>query len=322
MAYKHLNYQERTLIKNWLNLGLSCREIGRRLNRSHTTISREIKRNLWCGRHYYIRGAQEFYEARLKKRAQRFRLKAPRIRSIVIDKLLQGWSPEIISGRLRKFQPDNFVCHEAIYQFIYIEASELTQTLARKHVNRRKKYPYRKPKERIKNRSPLYLRPTEANTREIAGHWESDTIVGGDRKSGLNVILERKTRLANISFMPNKSAEQTKKSIIRRLSNHPEELISSITYDNGSENVLHNEINEKLQTKSYFCEPYHSWEKGSVEQVNGLIRRFFPKGTDFNSVSASEINRVEKLLNNRPRKCLNYRTPYEVYREACGALAG
>ncbi|WP_317933587.1 IS30 family transposase [Halioxenophilus sp. WMMB6] len=320
MSYKHLTYSERTLIKDWMNKGHSYREIGRRLNRSHTTISREIKRNLWCGEHYYLRSAQEFYEARMKNRAQRFRLKTPQTRTYVIEKLNQGWSPEIISGRLREFDPENYVCHEAIYQFIYIETPELTETLARKHIQRRKKYPYRKPKERIKNRTPISLRPADVDSRESIGHWESDTIVGGDRKSGLNVIVERNTRLTNISFMPNKSAEQTKKSIIRRLANHPEHLVTSITYDNGSENVFHQDINEALNVQSYFCEPYHSWEKGSVEQVNGLIRRFFPKGTDFSSIPVSEINRVEKLLNNRPRKCLNYRTPYEVYREARGAL--
>ena len=301
---------------------MSYREIGRRLNRSHTTISREYKRNLWCGRHYYIRSAQEFYEERLKKRAKRFRLKTKKVRDYVTKKLNLGWSPEIISGRLKNFQPANYVCHESIYQYIYIEQPDLTKYLARKHIRRRKRYTYRKPKERIKNRTPISSRPPEVDTRESPGHWESDTIVGGDRKSGLNVIVERAFRLVNISFMSEKTAKNTRDTIVRRLSNHPEELVSSITYDNGSENVLHEDINTALQTESYFCEPYHSWEKGSVEQVNELIRRYLPKGTDFNEVKPAEINRIEKLLNNRPRKCLNYRTPYEVYRGYCGALTG
>jgi len=146
-------------------------------------------------------------------------------------------------------------------------------------------------------------------------------VVGADRKSGLNVIVERCSRLVNISLIENKTALTTKQCIITRLSNHPTELVKSITYDNGTENVLHQAINDKLDTCSYFCEPYHSWEKGSVEQVNGLIRRIFPKGTDFTKVTVSEINRVEKLLNNRPRKCLKFKTPYEVFREAYGALA-
>lgn len=320
--YSHLNKTERTLIKDWKNQDISIREIGRRLGRSHTTISRELRRNLWCGRYYYIRSAQELYERRLKQRAQRYRLKTKSIRNFVHQKLSIGWTPELISGRLKEFNPSKYVCHESIYQYIYIVAPNLINCLARKHKKRCSKYPYRSTVERIKNRVSIALRPAEANEREVIGHWESDSIVGADRRSGLNVIIERATRLVNISLIKNKTAKETKLAIVRRLSNHPVELVESITYDNGTENVLHQEINEKLGTQSFFCEPYHSWEKGSVEQVNGLIRRYFPKGTDFNNVTTVEINRVEKWINNRPRKCLNYQTPYETFRIASGALVG
>ncbi len=147
-------------------------------------------------------------------------------------------------------------------------------------------------------------------------------MVGGDRKLGLNVVVERASYLVNISLLKKKTSLETKSVIIRRLGNHPADLIQSITYDNGTENVLHLDINKKLRSDSCFCDPYHRWEKDSVEQVNGLIRRFFPERTDFSIVTTSEINKVEKLLNNRPRKCFNYQAPYEVLREACGALAG
>lgn len=319
--YSHLNRTERTLIKEWHSKGATLREIGRRLNRPHSTISRELKRNLWCGRHYYIRSAQEFYEARLKKRAQRFRLKSEEIRSYVDEKLRIGWTPEIIAGRLKTTSDEHYVCHESIYQYIYLHAPELIVFLARKHKKRRTKHPYRGTTERIKNRVPIADRPAEVAAREVVGHWESDSIVGGDRKSGLNVVVERSSRLVNISLLADKTSKETKRALVNRLSNHPEDVVKSITYDNGSENVLHMDINEKLDSQSFFCEPYHSWEKGSVEQLNGLIRRYFPKGTEFTTITPSEINRVEKLLNNRPRKCLNFRTPYEVFRKACGALA-
>jgi IS30 family transposase len=320
--YLHLNKTERTLIKDWKNRGISLREIGRRLNRSHTTISRELRRNLWCGQHYYIRGAQEIYEHRLKRRAKRYRLKTESIRRFVHQKLAIGWTPELIAGRLKVSGSGEYVCHESIYQYIYIQASDLIECLVRKHKKRRTKNPYRSTAERIRNRVSIALRPVQVGKREIVGHWESDSVVGGDRKSGLNVIVERTTRLVNISLMKNKTAKATKSAVIRRLSNHPDELVKSITYDNGSENVLHQEINDRLGVQSFFCEPYHSWEKGSVEQVNGLIRRYLPKGTDFSTVTAAEINRIEKRLNNRPRKCLNYKTPYEMFRLARGALAG
>ena len=322
MHYLHLDKTERNRIKTWSDKGLSCREIGRRLNRSHSTISRELSRNLWCGKYYYFLQAQRFYEDRLKTRAQRYRLKSEALRDTVHAKLALGWTPELISGRLKVIDPERYICHESIYQYIYIQAQQLIEYLSRRHKKRRTKFSYRKTGERIKGRVSISKRPARVNKRQALGHRESDTMVGGDRKSGLNVIIERATRLVNISFMPDKSAAQTRKVVVRRLRNHPDDLVQSITYDNGSENFLHREINKKLDRSSYFCEPYHSWEKGSVEQVNGLIRRFYPKGTDLGTLTSSAINRVEKLLNNRPRKCLNYKAPYEAFREASGALAG
>ena len=187
-------------------------------------------------------------------------------------------------------------------------------------MHRRKKFPYRKPKERIKNRVSLEKRPSAANLREVCGHWESDTVEGANRKDSLNVLVDRNSRLTHITLLPNKTAAATREAIIKRLKRYPNQLRSTLTYDNGSENTQHQIINESLGTSSFFCEPYHSWEKGTVEQRNGLIRRFFPKGTDFENVSNTDINRVEKLLNNRPLKCLNYQTPYEVFRIASGAL--
>lgn len=318
--YSHLDKRERTLIKDWHGQGLSHRAIGRRLHRNHTTISRELKRNLWCGKYYYVTGAEQLYAWRMRDRARRYRLKSPKIRAYVHQKLGIGWTPELIAGRLKACTPQHYVCHESIYQYIYKEAPHLIACLVRKHKKRRTKYPYRRRVERIKNRVSIEQRPDDVETRQAVGHWESDSVVGGDRQSGLNVIVERASRLVNISLMINKTAKASKTAILQRLSRHPRALVQSITYDNGSENVLHHEINDKLDASSYFCMPYHSWEKGSVEQINGLIRRYFPKGTNFKEVSAHDINRIEKLLNNRPRKCLNYQTPYEVFRKACGAL--
>ena len=253
--YSHLNKTERTLIKDWKNQCISLREISRRLNRSHTTISRELRRNLWCGRHYYIRGAQEFYEYRLKRRAQRYRLKTQSIRRFVHQKLAIGWTPELIAGRLKMSGSKEYICHESICQYIYIQAPDLIESLARKHKKRRTKNPYRSTAERIKNRVSIALRPVQVDKREMVGHWESDSMVGGERKSGLNVIVERTTRLVNISLMKNKTAQETKSAVIRRLSNHPDELVKSNTYDNGSENILHQEINDKLGAQSFFVNP-------------------------------------------------------------------
>jgi IS30 family transposase len=318
--YSHFDHKERTLIYWWRKEQLSLREMARRLRRCHTSISRELKRNRWCGKEYFPRGAQLLAGYRLEARARRERLKSKQVRAYVQQKLQRGWTPELIAGRLKQQGELPAVCHEAIYQYIYCVAPDLIACLPRHHPKRKPKQPYRKTGERIKNRTGVEQRPNAANTRRAYGHWETDMIIAGDRNHGLNVLVERKSRLTHISFLKNKTATATQQVLCRRLNAYPAPLKQSITYDNGSENACHEGINETLGTQSFFCAPYHSWEKGSVEQVNGLIRRFFPKGTNFHELGPRQINRIEKLLNNRPRKCLNYRTPYEVFREARGAL--
>jgi transposase, IS30 family len=164
-------------------------------------------------------------------------------------------------------------------------------------------------------------RPEVINNRLEIGHWESDSIESKGRKSGLNVLLERASRLVQITKLSSKKSIDTFHAIEKRLSSFPEIYVKSITYDNGPENAKHLQVNDAFKCDSYFCQPYHSWEKGSVEQVNGLIRRYLPKGTDFSEIHYSKIKEVELALNNRPRKCLNFRTPIEVYTQKCGALS-
>lgn len=322
-TYRHISHFERGRIFQWLHYErLSMREIARRLNRSHSSISREIKRNYHqvytCL--YYPNVAQRKAQYRLKHRAQRYRLNEPKLRNYVIDRLKKGWSPEIISGRLELNDALPNISHEAIYQFIYKKSPDLIQFLARQHKRRRPKVPYRKKPSRYAGKTMITERPEVINHREEFGHWESDTIESGDRKGGLNVVLERVSRLTHISKLESKNASDTQRTLIKRLKKHQKESVKSITYDNGPENALHQKVNQKLGIQSYFCLPYHSWEKGAVEQVNGLIRRYIPKKTNISKISPHEIIRIEKLLNNRPRKCLNYKTPYEVFSEKGGAL--
>lgn len=190
------------------------------------------------------RGAQIIYQIRLRERAKRFRLKNDKIRLYVHQKLEIGWTPEIIPGRLRVFDPDNYVCPESIYQYIYCLAPELIEYLPRKHKRRRVKHPYRTKTERIKDREPIAVRPLAADTREEYGHWESDTIVSGDLKHVLNVLIDRKSRVVHITLLNQKTARETTEAIIRRLQKYPENFIRSITYDNGSETTQHQVINE------------------------------------------------------------------------------
>ncbi|MCU7849528.1 MAG: IS30 family transposase [Candidatus Thiodiazotropha sp. (ex Lucinoma kastoroae)] len=321
--YSHLSLSERQSIFYWYHYQKkSVREVGRLIGRSHTTISRELRRNIYdyYVPTYYPHPAQSYYKSRMRQRCQREPLKSEETRKYVKDKLSKGWTPEIISGRLELEPSLVKVSHEAIYQYIYKHAPELITHLARHHKRRRKKYPYRKNKAKVIDKTSIIDRPEVVNERIEIGHWESDSIESKGRSCAVNVLLERVTRLVQITKLPSKKSVDTLHAIEKRLSQHPDHFIKSITYDNGTENAKHLQVNNTLSCESYFCQPYHSWEKGAVEQINGLIRRYFPKGTDFKAIHYTKIKEVEEALNNRPRKCLNYKTPLEVYNEKCGAL--
>ena len=253
---------------------------------------------------------------RLSMRSRRCKLKTNALQSFVIERLKKGWTPEIISGRLTLQSIYPQISHEAIYQFIYQEKQELIEYLPRKHKTRKPKYPKRKQPTKVTDKTMITDRPECINNRSEVGHWESDSVESSNRKNGLNVLIERKTRITHITKLNSKKSIDTFKAIKKRLSKHPENLVKSITYDNGSENALHLETNQQLNAESYFCLPYHSWEKGAVEQINSLIRGYIPKKTDISEISGVEIYKIEKLLNNRPRKCLGFKTPYEAFRDA------
>lgn len=328
--YSHLSLFERQRMFVWHHYEkLSNREIGRRLGRSHTTIGRELKRNLNTAensfpRHYvdcwYPHPSQKRYQHRIRIRGTRPRLKNEKTQQFVETKLKLGWSPEIISGRLKLNQDLDYASHESIYQYIYLTARQLIKYLPRHHKKRRKKYPKRKYPLKIEAKTSILERPETINNRAEPGHWETDTLESTQHKPGCNVLVERQTRLVHITPLESKKSNDTQAAVTKRLSSHPDNFIRSITYDNGPENAQHLEINKSLNCQSYFCQPYHSWEKGSVEQMNSLIRRFFPKRTDFTKVKPEALQRVEFLLNNRPRKCLGYKTPLEVYNQLRGAL--
>lgn len=250
-----------------------------------------------------------------RDRGSRPRLKNAETRTFVERHLQEGWSPEIIAGRLRATAEKTTVCHEAIYQYIYKERIELIRYLARHHHKRKAKYPQRKkPVEPVPLKTPISERPARINDRSTYGHWESDSIV--DRThTGINVIVERKTRLAHITKLTDSSSETTAHALIQRLGQHPAAFVRSITYDNGPENARHLLVNSTLGCTSYFCEPYHSWEKGLVENTNEKIRRYIPKKTEFSTIDQDQLTAIEVALNNRPKRCLGYRTPSEAYHD-------
>lgn len=321
--YQHLSLFERQRIFEWFHYEKKkIREIARLLSRSHSTISRELKRYISVKYipMYYPNPAHKAYKWRMRERAKRTHLKSPETKQYVIDKIKLGWTPELISGRLKLDNDIDYVCHESIYQYIYKQAPELREYLPRKHKKRRKKYPHRKYVTKISLKTSILDRHEDINDRLHLGHWESDSVESKGRQCALNVLLERVSRLTHITRLSSKKSVATKNAIIKRLSSHPNNFVKSITYDNGSENAEHLNINQSLNCQSFFCQPYHSWEKGAVEQVNGLIRRYLPKGSDFMKISDKVLHEIEYQLNSRPRKCLGYKTPFEVYNNFTGAL--
>jgi IS30 family transposase len=319
-SYTHLSPEERDRIAVLRGQGKSFGVIGMELGRSPSSIWRELRRNAPpIHRGYYLpHKAQAHAEERWCTSHRRARLKSARIRRYTVRQLKRGWPPELVAGRWTELHPEEPISHEAVYQWIYTERRDLVPFLHRAHRRRKRRGYSRKHKTaHIPNRTPIAARPSSANNRREIGHWESDTVQSRRSKTGLVIAADRKSRITKVRRVERRTAKAVRVALNRSLCRSRASARRSITYDNGPENVEHEVVNAVLGTASYFCEPYRSWEKGTVEHTIGLIRRFLPKGTDFATISPMEIKRIERWLNNRPRKCLDFRTPAEVFRSEC-----
>ena len=316
--YTQLSCEERDKIAVLHARGLPLVEIARIIGRNKSTISREIQRNSAPVYNVYLPHKADTRAKERKSNAGiRPRLKVLMIKQYVTKKLKIGWSPEQIAGRLSKDHPGLSISHEAIYQYIYDKdtrkTTDLSKYLPRAHKKRKLFGQGHHHKSlHIPRRVSINERPKHIEKRNQAGHWETDTMVSRQSKKSLAVSLERSSRLLHINKLTSKQSHKLVNALTRQLSCYPQQLRRTITYDNGSENVEHERINEALGTRSYFCNPFHSWEKGSVENSIGLVRRFLPKKTDFGIISRYRLRKIENLLNNRPRKCLAFQTPREV----------
>jgi len=309
---RKLTPTERDRLALWKSRGKSLRWIAQKLERHVSTISRELKRNRW-GNHYVAIHAQSQASKRKSKAGKREPLKDSQTYTYVLEKLRWGWSPEQIAGRLEFEQSHKVISHEAIYQFIYAEENsdkKLWEKLPRKQKRRRKKYGRKSQRGHIPDRVSIHERPAEVETRQIIGHWEGDSVEGKAHRSGVHTQVERKTRVTLLAKLNNLSSEETLRAQKQVFSWLPKQLKKSTTNDNGKEFYFH----KGFELPVYFADPYSSFQRGTNENTNGLLRRYFPKGTDFTSVTQAELNDIAQELNNRPRKCLNYATPIEVFR--------
>jgi IS30 family transposase len=316
--YSHLSRVDRVKVMFLRMTGVGVSEIARRLGRDRSTISRELRRNISPHADCYTDESAQLWADRRRERAsRRGRLRDVHVRSYVEEKLKINWSPELIAGRIRLDLPGLRISHETIYQYIYHlelpERQEYIDHLARSHRRRRHRGTGSgKRKSRIPNRVPIADRPKAVGLRRQMGHWEGDSLVSSRNSTVLYSLVERKTRLVRLVRVRGRDGKRTAKAIVRKLGPLPAAARRTLTMDNGFEHGRHESVTRAIRIRCYFCDPYAAWQRGTNENRNGLIRRYFPKGTDFARLTRTEIDRVESTINDRPMKCLGYKTPREA----------
>lgn len=330
MHYQQFSVEEREKIQRGLWGEKSYRTIAKELGRSPSSVSREIRRNLPPERFLYTpRLAQARALAHRKHRGREERLKSDALRDYVVSHLKLGWSPEQVAATAQNAVGAS-ISHEAIYQFVYARVSkasgllyagkeDLRPCLALRRKRRMRKG-MRKPYRIDKGPLPsIELRPAGVGARKEVGHWEDDSLVHAVADPvRLRTANERVSGVVFIDKAHDRTMAEANRITMKRFSSLPPRCRKTLTRDRGSENCGYEELERNLDIRCFFAHAYSSWERGSNENVNGLIRRFFPKKTDFRTISDEEIRLVERLLNSQPRKRLGWKTPYEVFYEHTG----
>lgn len=325
MIYNHFSIEEREQIQEGVWNKDSIRTIAKRLNRSASSVAREIQRNLPSERRRYTpRVAHERALTHRTYRGRTPRLKNDAVRSYVTTHLKERWSPEQISGKIVDDLGEH-ISHEAIYQFIYarvkLYGSGVTSGEDLRHcLRRRRKRRVPKGARRCQRVKPqgvsIESRPSLVQEKLRYGDWEGDTVASCHNRTGVNTLLERKSGMFFVTKLAGKDAHATIRAVTKRFSPLPAHMKRTLTLDNGSENSNWKAIEAKTGTRCFFAHPYASWERGANENANGLLRDYFPKGTDFRMIPPSHLRAVERSINTRPRKRLGWKTPLEVFRVA------
>lgn len=313
--YSHLSLAEREEIAIGLENGMNQLEIAELLDRCPSTISREIRRNNPEKNivKYRANRSQLRADERKEQKNKRKRIPNKRLRRFIWKNIIKGYSPEIVVFLAAEKNPKWKISHETIYQWIYNDRKDLIPFLTRGHKKRRKRgTATQKRCPKVPNRIMIEHRPDYINLRSRCGDWEADTIISRQSKASVMVLVNRKFRCLILKKLEAKTAISMHKAVFKSLKNFPRRFKNSVTYDNGTENALHELTNKMLEIKSYFCNPYHSWEKGTVENIIGIVRRFYPKKTDWKKVTQWDLNKVMRFVNNRPMKCLGFKTPLQA----------
>ncbi len=318
MSYCRVTYEDRIKIKLFLQQGKSESEIALQIDKHRSTVHREIKRNSGS-RGYRVRQAQMLAESREANKHQAYKMNDEVLMAEVIELLNKKWSPEQISNRF-KLENKPSISAETIYKYVYEDKRKggyLWKNLRRSHRKRKRRFPNEERRGRIKNAKSISERSMAANKRKEVGHWERDTMIGLNRKTGILALVDRKSRFNKFIKLNRRLATNVTVKTILALKGLP---LASITNDRGLEFADHEKCSEKLGVKIFFCDPYTSSQRGTNENRIGILRQYFPKKTDLKNVTPQMIKKVEFEINNRPMKCLDWKTPYEVMMEENVAL--
>jgi IS30 family transposase len=323
--YKRLSYNERVVIQTLLKENKSRNYIANQLNRNRSTITNEV--NLWVMKPTDIYNPELAHwcalETNKSKRAEDKINSYPKLKMFVYRSLLKGTSPELMAGQIKILYPNDpvmSISYESIYKHIYRHRQtslgrKLIKLLPYHHHKRRDKRRFGKKRNRIKDQVSIDDRPAHIELRQEAGHLEGDLMIGVGQKSAIGTIVDRKTRFLIIVKINNRKSKTVTHEFAMQLNKQPEYLRKTMTYDNGIEMANHKWLSQNTGMDIYFAHPYSSWERGTNENTNGLIRRFLPKGTDFNNISSERLKQIENNLNNRPRKVLGFKTPNQMRNE-------
>jgi IS30 family transposase len=313
MKYRQLTLEKRYQISALKKAGLNQKSIALEIGVHPSTVSRELRRNRDSVRGYSPELAQIISSKKHKEKTKRFAL-TKAIEKYIRSKLKLDWSPEQIAGRMKR-DTGVYVVHETIYRYIYQNkrnGGKLYKYLRHKN----KKYHCRSndymARGTIVDRVMINKRPKVVEKKSRIGDLEIDTVVGKDHKGFLVTVVDRKSKFSIIKSVPTKEAAVVTEALIEMIT-PIKNVTKTITSDNGKEFAYHKQVSEALDTDFYFANPYHSWERGLNEHTNGLIRQYLPKKSEFLKVSKDEILMIQNRLNHRPRKSLNYKTPYEVF---------
>ena len=320
--YHHLSLFEREMLSKLLFRGMSLSDSAKAMGRHKSTLSREITRTR-LGKGGYSAFSAEVVAQRkhhLAKKPKKIETNET-LKEYIHAHLRKGWSPEQIANRLKMEYPTNHdmqVSYETIYTYLYVLPrgelkKELMKHLRQERQLRRKRGKMHPKRGHIQDMVSIKERPEEVADRSIPGHWEGDLIVGKGRQSALGTLVERTTRTTILVSLKEKDAYAVRKAFAKETKSLPKQMKLSFTYDRGKEMAEHKLFTKETDIQVYFADPYAPWQRGTNENTNGLIRQYFPKGTDFATIPRKEIKAVQDLLNGRPRKVLNWQTPLEVF---------